>query len=75
MFEILKHKTANHIMIVYILMFVYSAKVRTIKIGLVTLCSFVFRRLSQLVWEKFVVGDNLMPTMEQTRNIVVGGWI
>ena len=51
MFEILKHKTANHIMIMYILMFVYSAKVRTIKIGLVILCLFVFRRLSQLVWE------------------------
>ena len=59
-------------MIVYILMFVYSAKVRTIKIGLVTLCSFVFRRLSQLVWEKFVLGDNLMQTMEQIRNIVSG---
>ena len=40
--------------------------------GLVTLCSFVFRRLSQLVWEKFVLGDNLMQTMEQIRNIVSG---
>ena len=56
LFEILKHKTANHIMIMYILMFVYSAKVRTIKIGLVTLCSFVFRRLSQQVWEKVCIG-------------------
>ena len=72
LFETLKHKTANHIVIMYILMFVYSAKIRTIKIGLVTLCSFVFRRLSQLVWEKFVLGDNLMQTMEQIRNIVSG---
>ena len=72
LFETSKHKTANHIMIMFILMFVYSAKIRTIKIGLVTLCSFVFRRLSQLVWEKFVLGDNLMQTMEQIRNIVSG---
>ena len=71
-FETLKHKTANHVMIMSILMFVYSAKIRTIKVGLVTLCSFVFRRLSQLVWEKFVLGDNLVQTMEQIRNIVSG---
>ena len=56
LFETLKHKTANHVMIMYILMFVYSAKVRTIKIGLVILCLFVFRRLSQLVWGKVWIG-------------------
>ena len=72
LFETSKHKTANHIMIMFILVFVYSAKIRTIKIGLVTLCSFVFRRLSQLVWEKFVLGDNLMRTMEQIRSVVSG---
>ena len=72
LFEILKHKATNHVMIISISMFVYSAKIRTIKIGLVTLCSLVFRRLSQLVWEKFVLGDNLMQTMEQIRSVVSG---
>ena len=34
LFETLKHKTTNHVMIMSILVFVYSAKIRTIKMVL-----------------------------------------
>ena len=34
LFETLKHKTTNHVMIISILMFVYSAEIRTIKMVL-----------------------------------------
>ena len=72
LFETPQHKTANHIIVTFIIMFVYCAKIRTIKMGLVTLCSFVFRRLSQRVWKKFVLGDNLTQTVKQIRNVVSG---
>ena len=34
LFEILKHKATNHVMIISISMFVYSAEIRTIKMVL-----------------------------------------
>ena len=57
-------------MIIFMSMSVYGAEIRTIKNGLVTLCS-LSHRLSQLVWGRlyWVAIDK---NMGQNRNVVSG---
>ena len=56
--ETLKHKTTNHVMIISILMFVYSAEIRTIKM---VLSHCALSLIGSLNWcGESLLGDNLM---------------
>ena len=57
-------------MIIFMSMSVYGAKIRTIKNGLVTLCS-LSHRLSQLVWGRLYLWQ-LIRIVGQNRNVVSG---